>query len=66
MEKGIDSAGDVGGNAPGPPIAAPFPGAKNYARGSDYYFAFCCAITLLMLTVIVGNVGMMLEKRRNR
>lgn len=64
MEKGIDSQGDVGGKAPGTPIAAPFPGEKNYARGADYYFAFCCAIALLMITIVVGNVGMYLERRR--
>lgn len=66
MENGIDSTGEVGGHAPGPPIAAAFPHQKNYARGMDYYLSFCCAMTLLMIAVVVGNVGMMLERRRTR
>jgi len=64
MEKGIDAKGEVGGHAPGPPVAAAFPGEKNYARGMDYYFAFCCAMSLLIVAIVIGNVGMMLERRR--
>lgn len=64
MEEGIDSQGVPGGHAPGKPIAAGFPGQANYARGASYYFAFCCAIGLLLLAIAVGNVGMFLEQRR--
>jgi hypothetical protein len=66
MDKGIDANGVVGGHAEGPPIAAPFPGDKNFARGMDYYLAFCCAMTLLIVAIVVGNVGMFLERRRMR
>ncbi|MDR3692695.1 MAG: hypothetical protein P4L46_25165 [Fimbriimonas sp.] len=64
MQNGIDSQGVAGGKAEGPPIAAPFPGEINLSRGNSYYFAFCCAISLLMLTIVVGNVGMYLERKR--
>jgi len=66
MDKGIDADGVVGGKAAGAPLAASFPGQKNMARASDYYFAFCCAMALLLVTILVGNVGMMLERRGAR
>ena len=66
MEQGIDANGVVGGHAAGPPQAAAFPGEKNYARGMDYYLAFCCAMTLLIAAIVVGNVGMFMERRRMR
>ncbi|HTQ10379.1 MAG TPA: hypothetical protein VMI31_09935, partial [Fimbriimonadaceae bacterium] len=64
MDKGIDARGVVGGHAEGPPIAAAFPGEHNYSRGMDYYLAFCCAMTLLIVAIVIGNIGMMLERRR--
>ncbi|MCX7800487.1 MAG: hypothetical protein N2109_09120 [Fimbriimonadales bacterium] len=66
MEKGIDAQGVVGGNAPGRPVAAAFPGAKNFDRGMAYYLALHSALTLLILAVAVGNVGMWLTNRSRK
>lgn len=65
MEKGIDAKDEVGGKAEGTPIAAPYVGETNYARGMDYYPAFCVSMSLLILAIVVGNIGMFLERRRN-
>ncbi len=66
MEKGIDAAGVVGGDAPGTPVAAAFKGAKNFDRGMAYYLALHSALTLLILAVAVGNVGMWLTNRSKK
>lgn len=66
MEKGIDSAGVVGGDAPGKPLAAAFKGAKNFDRGMAYYLALHSALSLLILAVAVGNVGMWLTNRSKK
>jgi hypothetical protein len=66
METGIDNQGDPGGKASGPPQAAGFPGEKNFSRGMDYYLAFCVAMTLLIVAIIIGNIGMVVQKRSNR
>lgn len=66
MEKGVDAQGVVGGSAPGKPVAAAFPKAKNFDRGMAYYLALHSALTLLILAVAVGNVGMWLTNRSRK
>lgn len=41
-----------------------FQDQTNYARGMSYYFALHSAMTLLIVFVIIGNVGMFLNKRK--
>lgn len=41
-----------------------FPGQKNLDQGSTYYPTLHFALTLLILAVIIGNVGMALSRRK--
>lgn len=41
-----------------------FAGKKNAGKGTKYYLALHFAITLLILAVVVGNLGMFLARRR--
>jgi hypothetical protein len=41
-----------------------FPGMKNRDQGSTYYPTLHFALTLLILAVVIGNVGMALGRRR--
>lgn len=41
-----------------------FPGQPNAGQGTKFYLSLHIALALLILTVIVGNVGMLLSRRR--
>lgn len=41
-----------------------FKGQKNFARGMSYYFALHTAMFLLIIMVIIGNLGMWLNKKK--
>lgn len=43
-----------------------FPGMQNAGKGSTYYPTLHFALTLMILAVVIGNVGMMLSKRGAR
>jgi hypothetical protein len=43
-----------------------FPGARNKDNGAKYYPALHLALTLLILAVIIGNIGMFLSRGRRR
>jgi hypothetical protein len=69
MEHGINNPGPDGkivvpsskyGQIPG------FPGMPNKGKGTLYYPTLHVALALLILTVIIGNVGMFLSKRANQ
>jgi len=44
----------------------PFRGMKNFDRAAAYYFALHFAMTLMILAIVVGNVGMFLVRRSGK
>lgn len=65
MENGIDPDGKNGAVlAPGKPAIAGFKGEKNLARAMSYYLSLHVALGLMILAVVVGNLGMVLARRR--
>lgn len=69
MEYGINSPETGGEKTVKVPGAEPIPGftgKTNLARATNYYFALHVAITLLILAVVLGNIGMVLSRREQR
>ncbi|HEY3781634.1 MAG TPA: hypothetical protein VGL56_11150 [Fimbriimonadaceae bacterium] len=67
MEEGINSPGKDGKVAfewPNHPPVAGFPGETNYGRGKLYFPTLHIDMTLMILAVIFGNVGMFMAKKR--
>lgn len=44
-------------------VVPPFTGKKNFDRAAAYYFALHFAMTLMILAIIAGNVGMFLTRK---
>jgi hypothetical protein len=68
----LETLMDNGINNPGPAMIESdlykeripgWPGKKNDGKGTAYYLALHFTLTLLILAVVVGNVGMFLSKR---
>ena len=69
----LETLMDNGINNPGPGMIESdaykekipgWPGKKNDGKGTAYYLALHFTLTLLIIAVVVGNVGMFLSKRR--
>jgi hypothetical protein len=68
MENGVNNAESkvkVVSTKSQTPVAG-FPGMQNAGKGSTYYPTLHFALTLMILAVVIGNVGMMLSKRGAR
>jgi hypothetical protein len=65
MENGIHPTGEGGAvEAAGKPAIPGFKGETNLARGMNYYLSLHVALTLMILAVVIGNIGMFLSRRR--
>jgi hypothetical protein len=43
-----------------------FPGMQNAGRGTRYYLPLHACLTLLILAVVIGNVGMFLSRKKGQ
>ncbi len=67
MENGIHPEGANGAvKAPGRPAIEGFKGMKNKARATDYYLPLHAGLSLLILAVVIGNIGMFAARRRTK
>jgi len=68
METGINwkgPDGKIGFEIPDRPTVPGWPGQKNYDRGQRYFPTLILDLTLLILAVVAGNIGMLLAKKRS-
>jgi len=56
---------DVGGKAKGVDLPPGFPKMLNRDQGSLYYPTLHFALTLLIVAIVIGNVGMALARRKS-
>jgi len=47
-------------------VIQPFTGQKNYDRAARYYFSLHFAMTLMIVAIIAGNIGMILTRKPKR
>jgi hypothetical protein len=68
MEYGLNSPGPATAKvkANGRPSLPGYPGQVNFGKGGAYYPTLHVALTLLIVAVIVGNIGMFLSRRQNK
>ncbi|MFN7171713.1 MAG: hypothetical protein ACK4P3_02870 [Fimbriimonadaceae bacterium] len=48
------------------PITPPLGGPVSYGRGMAYFLSLQCALALMIIAVVVGNVGMIMARRARR
>ena len=65
MEVGVNSPPEkpIVPNPKSPEVVAGFPGETNAGKGKAYYPTLHVALTLMILAVIIGNVGMVLTRK---